>query len=119
MSWATWVKAEIEFNRKTYDTEYQVQDDIDESRKLQRMCRENLLVLASTDPKNLKEKDEEGNPLPIEETIRHKVNENIETLLEASNEEFRLQLLLENFDKRDGDYIRKDGNADEDSENQD
>ena len=113
MSWSTWVKAEIDFNRKTYDNKYQVEEDLDELDKLEQLHRDNLMILIGGSPSSFAEKDCEGEDINPLDTVRSKAAEAIDELKGIAIEKFKLSLLLENWDERDGDYIKKEEETDE------
>lgn len=113
MSWSTWVKAEIDFNRKTYDNKYQVEEDLDELDKIEQLHRDYLMIMIGSGPSPFAEKDCEGEYINPLDTVRSKAAEAIDELKGIAIERFKLSLLLENWDERDGDYIKKEETTDE------
>lgn len=120
MGWGTWVNSEIYFNRKTYRDEYDVEQDVKEQERMMEMARDNLMIYASSDPKMFRNiKDDEGYPIEFQIAIRDRVDEAIKAYAEAAVERYRLSLLQENWDKRDGDYVwpeREESNEEESEE---
>lgn len=113
MGWSTWVKAEIDFNRKTYDSKYKVEEDLSELDNLEQLHRDNLMILIGGNPSSFAEKDCEGEDINPLDTVRCKAAEAIEELKSIAIERFKLNLLLENWDERDGDFINKEKGTDE------
>lgn len=120
MGWGTWVNSKIYFNRKTYRDEYDVEQDVKEQERTMEMARDNLMIYASSDPKMFRNiKDDEGYPIEFQIAIRDRVDEAIKAYAEAAVERYRLSLLQENWDKRDGDYVwpeREESNEEESEE---
>lgn len=120
MGWGTWVNSEIYFNRKTYRDEYDVERDVKEQERTMEMAKDNLMIYAASDPKMFRNiKDDEGNPIDFQIAIRDRVDEAIKAYAEAAVERYRLSLLQENWDKRDGDYVwpdREESNKEESEE---
>lgn len=53
MGWETNCKAEVVFNKETYDSIYKVQSQQEEADKLRSHMRDELLIMAASDPKLL------------------------------------------------------------------
>lgn len=100
MAWETTLYTAIRFNRKTYESKYQVEDDIDELSKSIKRTEEELRDLAMmTEPeKMLKSSGDDENASPYD-LISWRFNELIEILHEDIVERAKLYLLQEEWDK--------------------
>lgn len=95
MGWATYLTTTIEFNRATYNSLYEVEDDIQEAKEDIKRCREELLMIAAvSDIKSLCEDDED----PIY-TIRNRVDEILECYDNACVELYKLTELKEAWEE--------------------
>lgn len=103
MSYATYLRTDIEFPRKTYDTLYEVMDAIEEEEKLVATARNELRKLAYiTEPNKFVDEDYPS----AESWIDAKLNSWIDQLEQSSVELYKLYLLKDNWDDIEK---RKDG----------
>lgn len=120
MSWGTSVDAEIYFSRKTYRDRYDMEQDMKEQEHVMDMAKNNLMIYAASDPKMFRGiKDDEGYPVEFQIAIRDRVEEALNAYAEAAVERYRLSLLEDNWDKRDGDYVwpeREEEESDDENE---
>lgn len=108
MSWETTAKATIRFNRQTYNTIEQVEDRLSEVRDDLRFYREKMLILMAGDPRQLlNTKDCEGYQMDPADVVHSRASELIEYYSDLCVEEYKLKLLIDNFDTREGDFVEK------------
>lgn len=113
MSWYTVLTCDITFSRKTYDSRYLVEEDLDEINKIIEGIKQKLHAMAvTTEPQKMfKATDEYANPM---DTVTCEFNTVWDSLKEALKEQLELQLLLNNWDKchdREGYAIHKPNNS--------
>lgn len=108
MGWESSVNADIAFSKRTYNSLSDVESDLKDCEKIINRCKERLIVLASLHPKDLIEKDCEGEEFPIEESIVSKVNEILEEYDEAQYDLTKLELFKSNWHRRSGDFVKSD-----------
>lgn len=108
MGWGTWTNAEIYFSKETYDTKSQVKAEKENCKNLLRQYEKELYAYAITDINiHLNETDCEGNKITF--TNFTSIIENLlEEIEELSIKLYKLDLLLDNWEQRDGDYIKKE-----------
>lgn len=95
MGWATDLYCNITFNRKTYNTIYEVQNDIDELKEQIRICKNELQSLVYiTEPEKFYDKSSYTSPM---DWINTSFQENMEALEEYYIELYKLELLEENW----------------------
>ena len=110
MSWSTFVKATLNFNRKTDRDKCDLMQDMKEQEQIMKTAESDLMIYAASNPKVFQNiKDDEGYALEYEDAIRTKVRHAIEAYGEAAVERYRLEVLEENWDNRDGDYVYPEG----------
>lgn len=97
MGWTTDLFCNISFNKETYDTKDKVESDLEECKSLIKECKQELRDFAlMTEPQKL---------LNIEEyesaysQISRTVEDNLLSLEENIVKEYKLELLLKNWDK--------------------
>jgi len=95
MGWGTEFKAEIYLNRQKYNSILEIDDKIEEYEELIEMHKEELLISVALNP----EKVREENDASLIHSIRHHVNDILESLEEVYVELYKLELLKENFGK--------------------
>lgn len=94
MGWGTTLVCGIYYNKKTYDTKYSVEEELEDLNDRLRDLREDILLLsAATDPNKVFPKSEE----PLTE-LRRRIKEDLEEIDEVTIDIFKLELLLENWD---------------------
>lgn len=110
MSWETTAKATIRFNRQTYNTLDEVDERLTEVREDLAALREKILILMAGDPRQLLNTlDCEGYQMDPIDVVHTRANEMLEYYRELSTEEYKLVLLIENFDTREGDFVLPPG----------
>lgn len=114
MSWSTDLFCNIAFNRKTYNTIYEVQDDIDELNRIIRHCEDQVKAYAlMTEPKKFCDKEEDPKLY-----LSNGVAQELESLQEYYIDKYKLELLLDNWDEchtKEGLAIRRPDNIHWDS----
>ncbi|MGN0144136.1 MAG: hypothetical protein ACI398_04085 [Clostridium sp.] len=105
MSWETNVLTQLVFNRQTYDSPYDVDEEIRINEKSIQNIVEELLVMAVSRPEDLLLHNEDKDLL----SLQREVKEKIELLEECIIDNYKLTILRENFELRDGDYIKNPG----------
>lgn len=108
MSWSTNLFCNIEFNRKTFNSKYEVEDELKDVNRTIDMCVSNLRDLAiMTEPDKFYNKKEYDDSLCF---ISDQLRNSIELLEEAYIDRYKLELLLDNWDashNKDGVAIDK------------
>lgn len=108
MGWETNLQPDLYFSKETFDTLYKVEQEIDSVEKDMEACKDKLLILAASNPKDLIETDCEGEPLSIEDSIMYKINTILEDYQDSNDRLFKLVLLKEYWHTRDGDFVDTD-----------
>lgn len=99
MSWYTILTTNITFSHKTYDKRYEVESDLEETNKIIKMYEDELLsLIMTTEPKKMMSRDEIDSFSPID-WLKDKYNTIKEQLEEYYIERYRLNLLLDDWDK--------------------
>ena len=100
MGWSTELFCNISFNRKTYNSIYEVEKDIDECKSMIQLYIDKLRTLAvMTEPqKMLNCKDCEENDIDPIDVINTEFNRIIEELDDYKFELFRLEYLRDNWE---------------------
>lgn len=102
MGWSTNLFCNISFHKKTYNTKYEVLDEIDELNGLIKVCEDRIKAFALiTEPKKFCSEEEDPQLY-----LSMGVQENLEELQEYYIEKYKLELLLDNWD-----ISHKDGYA--------
>lgn len=97
MSWSTKLFCNISFNRETFNSKYEVKDKIDEIDKSIRICEEEIRdLVVMTEPSKFYDSTHYDSPYAY---IISTLKENIESLHEYTVEKYKLQLLLENWER--------------------
>lgn len=101
MGWQTDVIAQLVFNKETYNSYYQVDDEINQNKRTIQNIIEELSVMATARPEDLLIHNEDMDLMGLQREVKDK----IEILEECIIENYKLECLKENFDLRDGDFI--------------
>lgn len=101
MGWQTDVIAQLVFNKETYNSYYQVDDEINQNKRTIQNIIEELSVMATARPEDLLIHNEDMDLMGLQREVKDK----IEILGECIIENYKLECLKENFDLRDGDFI--------------
>lgn len=105
MGWYTYVPHVEWFSKETYNNKSDVEEQIGICNDVINNCKNRLVLYAGMYPKDLIEKDCEGEEFSIEESVLIKVNKVLEDLEEYTLRKAKLQHLLDNFGCRNGDFI--------------
>lgn len=109
MGWGTYCNAELYFSKETYNDKYEVEEELKDVRNNMKRIEQQIAMLCAGNAKDLLNcKDCENYPMDAVDVLATKLNELKEWYQESVVDEYRLELLLENWDTRHGDYIEKD-----------
>ena len=101
MGWQTDVITQIVFNKETYNSIYEIESEIDCNNKCIQNIKDELYVMTIARPEDLLIHNEEMDLLGLQRDVRDK----LELLEECIIENYKLEILKDNFNLRDGDYI--------------
>lgn len=94
MGWSTDLFCNISFHKKTYNTKYEVQDEIDELEGLIKLCEDRIKAFALiTEPKKFCSEEEDPQLY-----LSMGVQENLQELQDYYIEKYKLEMLLDNWD---------------------
>lgn len=105
MGWETNVLTQLVFNKQTFDSPYSVEEEIRINEKTIQNIVEELLVMVVSRPEDLLIHNEDKDLLSLQREVKDK----IELLEECIIDNYKLTILKENFELRDGDYIKNPG----------
>jgi hypothetical protein len=106
MGWYTFVDGGMVFYKETWQHKEEVQDRIDDNKKDIEDVKLEIAMLAAGRVEDLiQTKDCEGNDIDVPMAIRWKLEDLWERLEDAQYENWKLEFLLENWDKRHGTFI--------------
>lgn len=105
MGWETNVLTQLVFNKQTFDSPYSVEEEIRINEKAIQNIVEELLVMVVSRPEDLLIHNEDKDLLSLQREVKDK----IELLEECIIDNYKLTILKENFELRDGDYIKNPG----------
>ena len=95
MGWATYLMHTMEFHKETYKTKYEVEQEIEESKRIIEACEKDLYSFGiMTEPNKFC--PEENDPIIW---IRNEIEDNIQLIKEETIKLYKLETLLENWDK--------------------
>lgn len=96
MSFGTYLTTDLYYNRKSYTSRYEVEQDLEETRNMIEMMKSRLKTFAfMTEPQKFMNKEECDDPMWF---IEHGVREALEELEEYIVEEYKLSVLLEHWE---------------------
>lgn len=101
MGWQTDVITQIVFNKETYNSIYEIEEEIESNNKCIQNIKDELYIMTIARPEDLLIHNEEMDLLGLQRDVRDK----LELLEECIIENYKLEILRDNFDLRDGDYI--------------
>lgn len=101
MGWQTDVITQIVFNKETYNSIYEIEEEIESNNKCIQNIKDELYIMTIARPEDLLIHNEEIDLLGLQRDVRDK----LELLEECIIENYKLEILRDNFDLRDGDYI--------------
>lgn len=106
MGWYTFVDGEMVFYKETWQHKEEVQDRIDDNKKdIEDVKLEMAMLVAGRIEDLIQTKDCEDNDIDVPMAIRWKLEDLWERLEDAQYENWKLEFLLENWDKRHGTFI--------------
>ena len=109
MGFGTWCTADLYFSHVTYRDRFEVEDEIKFFKEQNDHIVGKIKMLAAGNPKDLLDtKDIEGVDCDPIECLDVYLARELETLKENTIEIYKLELLLENFDTRGGDFVNED-----------
>lgn len=109
MSWGTYCNAELYFSRATYRYKEEVEEHLSEVRQDIHRVETQIAMLCAGNAKDILNcKDCENCSMDPIDVLTTRLNELKEWYKESLIEEYRLELLLENWDTRNGDFIDED-----------
>lgn len=109
MAWGTTAKAEIYFDRQTYNTKDEVYSRIDEVEDQIKFVESKIGMLIAGNPRELLHtKDCEGYDLDTVDVVVRQSDEILEWYRDLIVEKYKLGLLLDSFDTRDGEFVKKE-----------
>lgn len=100
MGWETNVPTMLTFSKETYNSEYQVEQEISDLKNQIADIKENMLIMIMGNPKDFKESDDE----PIM-CVKDRAKDEFELLEEYYYKLWKLECLLKNFKCRGGDFV--------------
>ena len=101
MGWQTDVITQIVFNKETYNSIYEIEEEIECNNKCIQNIKDELYIMTTARPEDLLIHNEEMDLLGLQRDVRDK----LELLEESIIENYKLEILRDNFNLRDGDYI--------------
>lgn len=101
MSWGTDFTADIYLSRERFETEYELDEKIEETQDYIRVAREKILMICMNGKGAFNLKDCEGNKCDPVDVIHTNVNEWLDWLIEKNNQLYTYELLKNNFSKRE------------------
>lgn len=96
MGYGTYLTTDLYYNRKSYTSRYEVENDLDDVRQIISNLKTRLRTFAfMTEPQKFMDKEEYSDPMWF---IEHEINEILEELDEYIVEEYKLSILLEHWE---------------------
>jgi hypothetical protein len=109
MAWGTTAKAEIYFDRQTYNTKDEVYSRMDDVEDQIKFVESKIGMLIAGNPRELlNTKDCEGYDLDTVDVVVRQSDEILEWYRDLIVEKYKLGLLLDSFDTRDGEFVKKE-----------
>ena len=102
MGWQTDVITQLVFNRETYNSPYAILDDKRANEEKIHEITEELSIMATSRPEDLLLHNEDMDLFSLHRQVKDK----LEVLEECIIDNYKLECLKENFDLRDGDFIK-------------
>ena len=95
MGWATYLMCTMEFYKEAYKTKYEVEQEIEESKRIIEVCEKDLQSFGiMTEPQKFC--PEENDPIIW---VRNEIEDNIQLIKEETIKLYKLETLLEEWDK--------------------
>ena len=102
MGWQTDVITQLVFNRETYNSPYDILNDKRANEEKIHEITEELSIMATSRPEDLLLHNEDMDLFSLHRQVKDK----LEVLEECIIDNYKLECLKENFDLRDGDFIK-------------
>ena len=102
MGWQTDVITQLAFNKETYNSIYGIERDIENNKKVLQNITEEISVMVTARPEDLLLHNEDMDLLGLQREVKCK----LETFEECVIVNYKLEHLKENFDLRDGDFVK-------------
>lgn len=100
MGWGIGVPAYHYFSKVNYRDKYDVQEEIEFNKRIINSLTEDLIMYAVGHPKDFISED-----YPTMQSLKDHVKESIESLIDTAIVNWKLDILADNFDCVDGDYV--------------
>ena len=101
MGWGTDFTADIYLSRERFETIYELDSKIEETKDDIRVVREKILMACMNGKDAFNIEDCEGNKCDLVDVVHRNINEYLDWLLELNNKLYEYELLKQNFDKRE------------------
>lgn len=101
MSWATNFTAEINLMRERFDTEYELDEKIQDTKECIQQTREKLLMICMGNKDSFSHVDSDGNICHRVDIVHMEVNNMLNYLHDLHDDLLRYELLKENFENRE------------------
>lgn len=101
MGWGTDFTADIYLSRERFETEYELDSKIEETKDYIRVVREKILMACMNSKDAFNIEDCEGNKFDLVDVVHRNVNELLDWLIEMNDKLYMYELLKKNFDKRE------------------
>ena len=101
MGWGTDFTADIYLSRERFETEYELDSKIEETKDYIRVVREKILMACMNGKEAFNLEDCEGNIFDLVDVVHRNVNEWLDWLIELNDKLCMYELLKQNFDKRE------------------
>ena len=101
MGFGTDFTADIYLSRERFETEYELDSKIEETKDYIRVVREKILMACMNGKEAFNVEDCEGNKCDLVDVVHRNINEYLDWLLELNNKLYEYELLKKNFDKRE------------------
>jgi hypothetical protein len=102
MGWQTDVITQLVFNKETYNSIGEIEEEINHNKTIIQNITDELLLMSTARPEDLLLHNEEMDLLGLQ----RRVKDNLEVFEECIIENYKLEYLKENFSLRDGDFIK-------------
>lgn len=101
MGWGTDFTANIYLSRERFETEYELDSKIEETKDDIRVAREKILMACMNGKEAFNIEDCEGNKFDLVDVVHKNINEWLDWLLELNDKLYEYELLKLNFSKRE------------------
>lgn len=98
MGWGLSFKADMYLSKETYNTEYEVEHEIESLTESINRCKRRIALMIAASPSTFIDKGEDIDPLY---ELDNRINDHLELLETDIIHKYNLQLLLNNWDKRE------------------